>query len=216
MRWLYYKLYCNISNEPKRLVSFTETGTRNMECIETRLGLFLASHGDRLHGFFLFRFCQDHQEPPPLIDQAVVPPTFYAELIRLRFRVHDADFGWAMDAFRREVIDPLEATQSQEGPATGRCLRGWRFYDWYDARGDLGARFGDLPRGVDPTEEVVAMCSAWTRLRLLILLHPGFSPNHDVVHLYYNTMGLLWPQELEALEARSARVRSYMERVVAF
>jgi hypothetical protein len=215
MRWLYYKLYGNITNESKQLFAFTEDGKRNIEAIERELGRFREKHGQRLHGFFVFRHWQDNQEWPPLYDNAVIPDKYYGEFLRVRFRVEDSDYQWAFDTFQAEVIAALQGDSSLGGTATEACLKGWRFYEGYDARDDLGARYGNLAQGVDPTEPIVALVSACTELRFYLLAHPEFVPDHNVVHLYYNTMGLLTPDELHALEGRVARLRRSIDRTIA-
>jgi hypothetical protein len=208
MRWLYYKLFGNISDEPKQLLQFSETGKCNLAAIEKRLGYFFNKYSGQINAFYLFRYWQDSLEPQPLYDHAIIPDRHYCEFIRLRFRVEDADYEWALNAFHDEVITPLE---KEEG-----CLKGWRFYEGYEARDDVGARFGDLAHGVDPTEQIVQILTDWTRLRFYFLEHPDFEPNYDVIHLYYNIMGLLYPEELDELEARAAKIRGLMKSVIAF
>jgi hypothetical protein len=67
-------------------------------------------------------------------------------------------------------------------------------------------------RGVDPTDAVVTFLTGCTELRFSLLDHPEFTPNHDLVHLYFNALGLFYRQEAEALEARARKVRSFMAR----
>jgi len=128
-------------------------------------------------------------------------PDQRVEFIRLRFRVSPGDEQWARDAMRAEVLEAAELRGA---------LKGWRRVDGYTARGDVGARFGDLDHGVDPTDAVVKILTGNTELRFLLLDHPEFTPNHDIIHLYFNTLGLFYPQEVEALEARAARVKRFM------
>jgi hypothetical protein len=192
MKWLYFKLYGNVSCEPKQLYHFTPTGERNIEQIERQVAHFLDQHEPKIKGFYVTRYPQDSQEQAPLYDHVTIPEHHYSEFIRLRFRVDDADYEWALDAFQDEVIAPLE---KEEG-----CLKGWRFYEGYEARGDVGARFGDLPKGIDPTEEIVAIMTGFTRLRFYLLDHPDWELNHDLMHLYCNTMGLLFPEEMAVME----------------
>jgi len=214
MRWLNYKLYGNISNEPKQLFHFTPLGRRNIELIEKQVARFYGQYENRISGIYIFRFWQDIVEQPPQHDHAVIPEQHYAEYIRLRFRVQDCDYRWAFDTFKLEVIDALTAsTGSAQNPACG-CLRGWRAYEGYEARTDVGARFGDLAHGVDPTEEIVEILTGWTKLRFRLLDYPNFTPNHELMNLYYNTIGLTYPEELEELEKRMAGVKNFMGRVV--
>jgi hypothetical protein len=128
------------------------------------------------------------------------------EFIRVRFRVDPADEAWARSTFRAEAVEPLE----REG-----LLAAWRLVPGYTARADVGARFGDLAHGVDPTDAVVTFLTGCTELRLYLLDHPDFRPNHDLVHLYFNALGLFYPAEVEALEARARKVRGFLERHAA-
>jgi hypothetical protein len=214
MKWLNYKLYANVSDEPKQLFQYTPTGRRNIELIERQTARFYDRHQDRIKSIYIFRFWQDIVEAPPQYDHVAIPDRHYAELIRLRFRVQDADYEWAFDSFKIEVIDVLEAGDSvPRDPAAG-CLKGWRFYKGYEARDDVGARFGDLAHGVDLTEQIVEILTGWTKLRFRLLDHPEFKPNHDLTNLYYNTIGLTYPEEIQELEARMASVKSFMGRAV--
>ena len=215
MKWLNYKLYGNISNEPKQLFHYTSTGQRNIELIEKQVARFYARHQDRIEGIFIFRFWQDMVDQPlPVHDCVIIPERHYAELILLRFRVQDADHEWAFDTFKAEVIDALGADAgSLHTPGRG-CLRGWRYYEDYEARNDVGARFGDLAHGVDPTEQIVEILTGWTKLRFYLLDHPEFRPNHDLMNLYYNTIGLTYPEEILELEKRMVSVKDFMSRAV--
>jgi hypothetical protein len=219
MRWLNFKLYGNISDEPKQLFHYTPTGRRNIELIERQIGRFYEQHQDKIRGIYIFRFWQDNVEPPPLYDHVTIPERYYAEMIRLRFRVQDADYEWAFDTFKTEVISVLGAgdgsapSLANGNPAAG-CLKGWRFYGGYEARDDVGARFGDLAHGADPTEQIVEILTGWTKLRFYVLDHPEFKPNHDLMNLYYNTIGLTYPEEIQELEKRMDSVKSFMSRAV--
>jgi hypothetical protein len=215
MRWLNYKLYGNVSDEPKQLFQYTRTGRRNIEAIERRVGAFYDVHRARISGIFIFRFWQDIAEAPPQIDHVTIPERYYTELIRLRFRVADEDYAWAFEAFKAQVIDVLSAADaSGSAPSGGPCLQGWRYYEGYEARNDVGARFGDPAHGMDATEEIVEILTAWTKLRFCLLAHPEAQPNNDLVNLYYNTIGLSYPEELDELERRIASLKWFMSRAV--
>jgi hypothetical protein len=126
---------------------------------------------------------------------SVPPVPFFSEFSRLRFRPADGgDARRLFDDFRSAVLDPLCT-----GPDP--VLKGWSSFEGYTARGDVGARYGDLPNGVDPTETVVRILTANTELRFLLLDHQEFAPNHDIAHLYLSTVGLTLAQEAEAFRA---------------
>jgi hypothetical protein len=211
MKWLYFKLYGNVGCEPRQKHRFSPMGERNIALIERQVARFWVCHEANIKGLYVTRYPQDGAEGPPLHDHVIIPASHYGEFIRLRFRVEDADYEWALNAFHDEVIAPLEKGGCPPQFLADGCLKGWRFYEGYEARNDIGARFGDLAHGVDPTEPVVAIMTGFTQLRFYVLEHPDFGPNHDLIHLYFNTMGFLYPEELNALEARAAKVTSFME-----
>jgi hypothetical protein len=62
---------------------------------------------------------------------------------------------------------------------------------------------------------VVTFLTGCTELRFCLLDHPAFAPNHDLVHLYFNALGLFYPQEADALEARARKVRGFMAQHAA-
>jgi hypothetical protein len=213
VRWLNFKLYGNISAEPKPLFSYTPTGKRNIELIERQVSRFYREHAERIHGIFVFRFWQDTDDAPPAEhDHAVIPERHYTELIRLRFRVDDSDYDWAFLTFRSEVIDALQ--KPSDSSLQGAPLVGWRAYEGYDAKGDVGARFGQPAHGADATEEIVEILTGWTKLRFYMLDHPNYAPNHDLINLYYNALGLTYPEELQDLQRRSESLRTHMSRAV--
>jgi hypothetical protein len=128
---------------------------------------------------------------------------FFCEFSRLRFHPADGvEPRGLFDDFRSAVLVPLCA-----GPDP--ALEGWSSFDGYTARDDVGARYGDRAGGVDPTETVVRILTANTELRFLLLDHPGFQPNHDIVHLHLSTTGLTLAQEAEAFRACIARVEGW-------
>lgn len=213
MSWLCYHLYGNISDEPKQLFHYSAAGSRNLQTIERQVAAFSRQHCDRLRGLFIFRFWTDTYMGPAAEDHAVVPEHHYGEYIRLRFRVADDDEPWARRTFHNLVIDPLQRPTSSSG-VTSAALAGWRRYDGYDARADVGARYGDLSRGIDPTEEIVNTLSAWTELRFFLLDHPDLVLNADLINLYFNTIGLTYPEEIEVLEAQQASLRRMMNRTI--
>jgi len=164
---------------------------------------FYETHRERITGIYLFHY-YDRAEPytgPAAEGSVDFRPDDRVEFIRLRFRVGGEDYDWARAAFRSEVLEDAGLRGS---------LKGWRLLEGYTARADVGARFGDLARGVDPTEPVVKILTGNTELRFYLLDHPGFTPNHDIIHLYFNTLGLFYPQEVEALEARASKVKGFM------
>jgi hypothetical protein len=200
MKWLYFKLYGNVGSEPKRRYHFTALGKKNIELIERQVSVFLERHAAKVNGFYVTRYSQDGGGEQALYDHVTIPEHCYGEFVRLRFRVEDADYEWAFRAFLDEVIVRLQQGGGDSRPESEPCLQGWRYYEGYEARGDVGARFGDLPHGVDPTEQVVAILTAFTRFRFFLLDYPDFALNHDLVHLYFNQLGLPFPEEMAETE----------------
>ena len=214
MRWLCYHLYGNISDEPKQLFHYTATGSRNLQTIERQVAAFRRQHRDRIRGLFIFRFWTDPSAGVAAEDHAQVPEHHYGENVRLRFRVADGDEAWAMRTFLDTVITPLQQPATADNSPATEALAGWRRYDGYDARGDVGARYGDLSRGIDPTEEVVSILSAWTDLRFFLLDHPDLQLNSDLINLFFNTIGLTYPEEVDVLEAQQSSLRRIMSHTI--
>ncbi len=213
MSWICYHLYGNISDEPKQLFHYTPTGNRNLQVIERQVSVFRRQYRHRIQGLFIFRYWTDPPMGPATEDHAHVPDHPYGEYIRLRFRVADDDDDWAMRAFHDHVIAPLQHPAGDDG-LEAAALVGWRRYEGYDARADVGARYGDLSRGIDPTEEIVSILSTWTDLRFFLLEHPDLQLNPDLINLFFNTIGLTYPEEVDVLEAQQASLRRMMSLTV--
>jgi hypothetical protein len=204
--WLYYEIFGNITDppvEPGPRTGLTREGLARLVRIEKRVARFYDKNRPRITGIYVFHY-YDRAEPytGPAAEHCVaLRPDQFVEFIRLRFRVAAEDHVWACAAFRSEVLEDAELKDA---------VRGWRRIDGYTAQADVGARFGDLEHGVDPTDPVVKILTGNTELRFYLLDHPDFAPNHDLIHLYFNTLGLFYPQEVEALEARAAKVKRFM------
>ncbi|NLG27441.1 MAG: hypothetical protein GX557_05990, partial [Chloroflexi bacterium] len=191
----------------------TPTGQANLATIERRIAAFYAAHQQRISGLIVFRYWKDSNGSAPVEDYASIPNHHYGEMIRLRFRVADADEPWARAAFFERVIAPLQVRAEDTASA---CLAGWRRFEGYSARGDLGARYGDIENGVDPTEQIVSILTAWTCYRFFLLDHPDLVPNHDLINLCFNTLGLTYPEEVEVLEDQQANLRRLISRAIGF
>jgi hypothetical protein len=207
--WLYYELFSRVLDaEPADRDGLTPEGLAGMVAFERRIAAFYGANRVRITGIYIFHYYgrSDDHLAPVIEGRSALSAGQYVEFIRVRFRVAPADEAWARAAFRAGVVDGLERD--------GRLVA-WRLVEGYTARADVGARFGDLARGVDPTDAVVTYLTGCTELRFYLLDHPEFTPNHDLVHLYFNSLGLFYPQEVEALEARARKVRGFMERHAA-
>jgi hypothetical protein len=202
--WLYYEIFATVlSAAPAARRGLTAEGLTHLEAIERRIGKFYAEHKARITGLYIFHYFDrsDDYAGPAAERMIDLVPGQYVEFIRLRFRVAEGDREWARGALRSQVL---------QDPSLAGAVKGWRLVDGYTARADVGARFGDLPNGVDPTDAVVKILTGNTELRFYLLDHPDFKPNHDIIHLYFNTLGLFYPEEVAALEARAAKVKGFM------
>jgi hypothetical protein len=207
--WLYYELFSRVLDaELADRDGLTPEGLAGLIAFERRIAAFYGGNRSRITGIYIFHYCgwSDDHLAPVAEGRSALGAGQYVEFIRVRFRVARADEAWARAAFRAEVVDGLEPT--------GRLVA-WRLVDGYTARADVGARFGDLEHGVDPTDAVVTFLTGCTELRFYLLDHPEFTPNHDLVHRYFNALGLFYRQEVEALEARARKVRGFMARHAA-
>jgi hypothetical protein len=204
--WLYYEIFGGVYDTPPVAPhGLTPEGLKNLEDIERSVGRFYQAHKARITGLYIFHYYDRSDDyVGPAAERTIdLAPGQHVEFIRLRFRVAEGDREWARQALRSEVL---------ESPALSGAVKGWRLVDGYTARADVGARFGDLEHGVDPTEAVVKILTGNTELRFYLLDHPDFKPNHDIIHLYFNTLGLFYPQEVAALESRAERVKGFMKR----
>jgi hypothetical protein len=204
--WLYYEIFVSISDAnaaAARPHGLSDEGLRRIVLLEKRLSRFYGANKQRVTGLYIFHYYDraDDYRGPAAEHRVELRAGQLVEFIRLRFRVAEADHDWACAAMRDDVL---------ADPALAGVVAGWRRVDGYTARADVGARFGDLEHGVDPTDAVVKILTGNTELRFYLLDHPSFVPNHDIIHLYFNTMGLFYPQEVAALEARAARVKGFM------
>ncbi len=207
--WLYYELFSRVLDaEPADRDGLTPEGLAGLVAFERRIAGFYGANKARITGIYIFHYYgrSDDHLAPVAEGRSALRAGQYVEFIRVRFRVASGDEAWARAAFRAGVVDELEPTGQ---------LAAWRLVEGYTARADVGARFGDLAHGVDPTDAVVTFLTGCTELRFYLLDHPEFTPNHDLVHLYFNALGLFYPQEVEALEARARKVRGFMERHAA-
>jgi hypothetical protein len=207
--WLYYEIFGNILDQPSAGTrGLTSEGLINLESIERGVARFYEAHRARITGLYIFHYYDraDDYAGPAAERMIDLRPGQYVEFIRLRFRVAASDVAWARQTLRSEML---------ESPALRGSVKGWRLVDGYTARADVGARFGDLANGVDPTEAVVKILTGNTELRFYLLDHPGFKPNHDIIHLYFNTLGLFYPEEVAALEARAEKVKGFMRNLSA-
>jgi hypothetical protein len=204
--WLYYELFSRVLDAvPAERDGLTPEGLAGMVAFERRIAAFYRENRARVTGIYIFHYYgrSDDHLAPVAEGRSALRAGQYVEFIRVRFRVDPVEESWARSAFRAGVVDELERIGG---------LVAWRLVEGYSARADVGARFGDLAHGVDPTDAVVTYLTGCTELRFYLLDHPEFTPNHDLVHLYFNALGLFYRQEVEALEARAGKVRGFMAR----
>jgi len=219
--WQNYDLFVTMGggDTPRSAHSLiTHEGERRMHELEKGIRSFYYENRSLISGAYLTHYAERLSAERAADVNASLSPdssradsgaTFRAvregelvEFIRLRFRVPEERQREIRSTLKATTLEPL---MSRDGP-----LLAWAVHEGYTARGDVGSRFGDLQHGVDPTEPVVAILTACTELRFYLLDHPDFEPNHDIIHLYFNIMGVTYPGELEALEDRGRRVRQYM------
>lgn len=206
--WFDLELYATVGAVPdpaEVAAAYADEAETAFRAIDRTIGAWYAAHRTAVDGLYLFHY-RDVVRDAARVQHAAgsVPPVpFFSEFSRLRFRPADGiEPDRLFEDFRSAVLVPLCA-----GPDP--VMRGWSSFDGYTARDDVGARYGDLAGGVDPTETVVRILTANTELRFQLLDHPGFQPNHDIAHLYLSTMGLTLAQEAEALRACIAKVEGW-------
>ncbi len=207
MKWMYYRLYTVAQARPgcSASWSFGSESQARFRTVERSIADFYRANRTRISGMLMFHYTQTADEPVVRggDNHVTVRRGDHTEFIRLRLQTDD--HRTIADEMEKSVIEPLSAG---DAPA----LAGWQFFSDYDAARDIGTRFGDPDNGVDVTDAVVKLLTGATELRFVLNEHPEFEPNHDVIHLYCNTLGLAYPQEIAALEKRVRKMRDYMSK----
>jgi hypothetical protein len=88
-------------------------------------------------------------------------------------------------------------------------ILGYRQFNSYNPKLDIGNRFGDLEQNIDPFKEIMQFKTVITELMFFFLDFPQFPKNHDLIHLYLNTIGCNYEEEISVLHNRLEKISTF-------
>lgn len=211
--WVYFKIFMN-SYQPKHFFKqkteengLTQEGNTKMITVEKRIRDFVYFFRKYIGAYYLFHYAQSGaeiwRESLSEWGDETWKRTYtfdikmyrIYEYIRFRFLVERKFNVLLKETFEEWVM-----------PVRNKETIGSFFFENYNPTGDIGVRFGDLSNNINPTTSVAVILTGNTELRFCMLDHPDFPLNHDIIHLYFNTMGYNYPMEKKALQARIKKI----------
>jgi len=204
MKWLNYRLYIYASPPTISFSKNDETiWLMHLRNLKLSLRTFYFAHRNLISGILLFHYDESHlgDQQDEIYSLSTIQLAEHDNVffVRVRFRTTNDSYLQLQSLFKSSVLDQN----------TDIC--GWRMYDSYEKSNELGKRFGDLASGNDPNEQILLFTTASVELMFYFLDFPTFHINHDVIHLYLNTIGCNYPEEIAVLQNRIKRVRKFQK-----